>query len=251
MTAFGEVDLVRLRAQGYCRLGGLVDAALREVFEELRAVGAFECRKHALTLGIDEPIAAALRLGGAYRVGLFTKLKQLVVIHDMVSAIVSRLRKEAVLSRLGIAVPALHATLKGDLPGDDAFLFPWHQDYRMTRSHRSYRLWVPLRPVNAIDGGMEMAAGSLGDHFEYAGEKGSYEYIPGERIEGRYATEVLDLPAGDGVLFDPRVVHRSIAGHGPRMRFVLILHIEDATALMNPFDPGDPLAQFVAVAADA
>jgi hypothetical protein len=230
----------------------MIEATQLVAFEQQVArIAAIECRKHALPDEDADPIAPALRLGGAYRTMLFTKLKQLDVLREMTDAVVGRLRRGGLVERLGLELLCVHSTLKGDLPGDDRFFFLWHQDYLLTRSHRAYRLWLPLRPVNAIDGGMEFAIGSHREQFPYADGAGNYPHIPAAAVDGRFATKVMDLPAGDGVLFDPRIVHRSVANHGRRTRFVLIVHLEDAAALAHPLDPTDPLAQFMMIAPEA
>jgi ectoine hydroxylase-related dioxygenase (phytanoyl-CoA dioxygenase family) len=131
-------------------------------------------------------------------------------------------------------VPSIYQTLKGDLPDDDSYTLPFHQDYRLTRSHRAYRLWIPLRDVGRTKGSIELASGSHKDRFDYVVEGTDYPYIPEKRIVGAYETESLTLAAGSAVLFNTLIVHRSVPNKSQRIKFVLILHIEDLTALLTP-----------------
>jgi ectoine hydroxylase-related dioxygenase (phytanoyl-CoA dioxygenase family) len=149
----------------------------------------------------------------------------------MTGTLLDRLEAGGLFDRLGIRVPSVHQTLKGDLSGDDRYTLPFHQDYVLTRSRRAIRVWVPLRAVDAVAGTMELAVASHRDRFTYVAEDTDYPHIAESAIVGTYETVTLSLAAGSAVVFTPSLVHRSMSNRGRRMRFALIVHVDDATAL--------------------
>lgn len=223
-----------MAVKGYCILDNLVDTAQLEKFErQITAIGRRECAKLSLDPGAAEPLIAVLDMDQAYRVFMFDKLKQLWVLREIAATVMERLNAVDFFERSGICVPTVHQTLKGDLPGDPTYTFPFHQDFRLIRSHRTYRLWIPLRDVGVTAGTIEIAAGSHKDRFDFVRDGTDYPHIPDDKISGVYDTQVFTLSAGSAVLFNPHAAHRSVAGTSDRIRFVLILHIEDITALFT------------------
>jgi ectoine hydroxylase-related dioxygenase (phytanoyl-CoA dioxygenase family) len=58
-------------------------------------------------------------------------------------------------------------------------------------------------------------------------------------------TETLELPAGDGVLFNPWLVHGSVPNRSQRTKWVLLLHVQDLATFVNPDEPRDPVYAFL------
>jgi hypothetical protein len=63
-----------------------------------------------------------------------------------------------------------------------------------------------------------------------------------ESAYDRTRTRLLELDAGDGILFDPLLVHGSVAATNGRMKYNLLVNLWDLTTLADPDDPEDPVA---------
>jgi hypothetical protein len=240
------LDHTALEERGYSLIPGIVAADRLDEFEDqIRRIGEIERRKHHTDAGEVEPLCSALSLGGTYRTMLFDKIKQLAVVHDMTRDVMMRLGDSGALAKLGIQILTFYQTLKGDLPGDELFVLPYHQDYKLTRSHRAFRAWIPLRDANRINGSIELAVGSHRGTFKYEMAADGYRYIPSKQVEGQYETVAIELPRGSCVLFNPLLVHRTVPSSGKRMKFALIIQIEDAAALADPFDANDRITRLV------
>lgn len=241
------LDFDALETDGFSRLPVSIPSESLAIFEEqIRRIGEIECEKHSLEPGDDEPLAKALKVGGEYRVMLFDKIKQLGILHEMTHNLMEELGNSGMIVRLGIEIPSFYQTLKGDLAGDDQFTLPYHQDYKLTRCHKAYRAWIPLRDANPVDGSIEFVVGSHRKTFPFETDESGYRHIGERQIEGRFDTLTVDLPGGSGVLFNPLIVHRSIANRGTRMKFALIVQIEDAATLANPFEENDMITRLTA-----
>ena len=57
--------------------------------------------------------------------------------------------------------------------------------------------------------------------------------------------QTLELPAGDGVIFNPWLVHGSVANQSQRTKWVLLLQVQDLAAFVNPDEPTDPVYPFI------
>ena len=112
-------------------------------------------------------------------------------------------------------------------------------------------LWIPLRAVDRHHGTMEVAPGShrLGP-FPYCSESTAQPEIARSEITRRgLRTHTLELPAGDGVIFNPWLVHASVPNIPQTTKWVLLLHIQELATFINPDDPADPLRQFLELSA--
>ena len=242
-----QFDFTGLEQNGYSLLPQIVNADQLAEFEQtIRKVGETECRKLGCETTLADPLATALLLGGEYRTTLFTRIKQLGIVHEITSDIIAQIRDSGMLTRMGIEILSFYQTMKGDLPNEDLFTLPFHQDYKLTRSHRALRIWVPLRNVDARQGSIEFAIASHRHIFRYETGKDGYQFIPDGQIDGHFDKQIVELKAGSGVAFNPLVVHRSVPNRGDWMKFVLIIQIEDVEALANPFDADDPITRLSA-----
>jgi hypothetical protein len=227
-------DLDAFDRDGVCILHDVVAPDLLATFEaQVAEVGRAECAKLGIDPGSREPLAAALDHDRDYRVFLFGKIKQLSSLGAMTRCVLDQLDAAGVLARLGIAVPGVHQTLKGDLPDDHAYDLPFHQDHVLNRSNRSCRVWIALRDVDATCGSMEVAPRSHRHKFDYVAGEDGYLHVEEADVAGRFETRTLELPAGSGVLFSPWLVHRTVPNRGQRIRFSLIVHVDDLTALYD------------------
>jgi ectoine hydroxylase-related dioxygenase (phytanoyl-CoA dioxygenase family) len=94
-----------------------------------------------------------------------------------------------------------------------------------------FNLWVPLTRLGRGDGGLAVAVGShrIADqpapvplkhpmHLDALANTGDY---PDELLEPLWRTTRFEL--GDGLLFQPDIVHSTTANHGPYLRIALVL----------------------------
>jgi ectoine hydroxylase-related dioxygenase (phytanoyl-CoA dioxygenase family) len=144
-------------------------------------------------------------------------------------------------------VPIVWPTLRADLPGEETYVLPLHQDYATTRSRTAWRLWIPLRAVDRHHGTMVVAPGShrAGPYSYDRASSGGWA-IPQHELDRRgLDTLTLEMDAGDGVIFSPWLVHGSVPNASQRTKWVLLLHVQDLSAFVDPTDPDDPLRQFM------
>ena len=243
-----KVDFKQLTRDGYTPIPGLIDTDSLEEFEAVIAsLGDELVRRMRLTVVSKEPLIDLFRVGGDFRALLYTHLKHLKVLHAMSSKITQGFEEARFFEWMGAEAPLFWSTLRADIPGEETYLLPIHQDYASTRCHNAWRIWVPLRPVNENDGSMLIVPGShrLG-HLPHETGDPKFPFVETCHYEG-LDPKVLSLPAGDAVLFHPLLLHRSVPSRSNRMKFVLLVQIQDLATLLDPDDPDDPLAEFLNV----
>lgn len=244
----GAIDFAQLDHDGYVLLPGLIGESDLTEFERTVDLAG---RRLASARGIDvdsqEPLTAVIKAAGRNRTALFDHVKKLWVLERLTGEIGRWLEAEGLFSHSKIEVPVFWPTLKADLPGETAYSFPLHQDYATTRSLTAWRLWIPLRPANAERGSMKVAVGShRRGPFHYVTENTSYPHVAeSELARLGLETVTLDVAAGTGVLFDPRIIHGSVPNRSDVTKYVLLLHLQDLATFPNPDDPDEPMRQFL------
>ncbi len=233
--------------QGYAILPKLASADLLAEFEaEIAAIADHQARKHGVTPeGGREVLAALFRRGGAYRTLLYKSVQQLPILSRISLGVFDRLRDGGVLRQFGFEAPLLACGMRVDIPGETKFLLPMHQDYAHLWSPRCLRVWLPLRPVDAQLGSMQIIPGShRRGYIPHDTGDPRYPAVTADRYDPTTAV-TLELDAGDGLLFGPYLLHASVPGSGPRIKFVMGVHIQDGGALIDPEDESDPVAQMM------
>jgi phytanoyl-CoA hydroxylase len=144
-----------------------------------------------------------------------------------------------------------------DDPSDDRLL-PWHQELEQF-SLRTLNCWLPLRDVNAEVGTLAVVPGShkegLVDHH-LVEIPHTYWSLPSEVIDDDKVI-MVDLEAGDALLFDPFLFHGSMENPSNQIRWTMVVrwseithvpYLKDANAdkvmARNP-DAASPGAGFV------
>ena len=95
---------------------------------------------------------------------------------------------------------------------------------------------------------MEVVPGShsRGPYPYSRGETPGSAFIDHQELTRRgLAAQSLVLPAGDGVIFSPWLVHGSVPNRSDRIKWVLLLHVQDLAAFVNPDEPADPIRPFL------
>jgi hypothetical protein len=244
------LDYEALDRDGFAILPGLVGPADLARFEhDIALLGARFAKRHGVDPHADEPLTAALRAAGRHRSMMFDHIKRLYVIERLAGEIGRQLEALGLFRHAAIEVPILWPTLRADLPGEDLYSFPPHQDYTTTRCRTAWRLWVPLRDVDKHFGTLQIAVGSHRDGpYRYVTENTDYPHIDDAELT-RHGFELRSfaLPAGDAVLFDPRLIHGSVTNRSARTKYVMLLHLQDMANFVDPGDPDDPLQPFLAL----
>ncbi len=250
MTArIAALDFDRLEQDGFSVLSGVIRPEELAGFErEIALVGEQLATQRGVERKSSEAIADVLIAAGPHRAMLFDHIKRLFSLTRWSTEIGTALEQAGLFRRSGIAVPIVWPTLRGDLPGEGSYELPLHQDYATTRCRTAWRMWIPLRAVDRHHGTMEVVPGSH--------SRGPYPYSRGEMPGGAFidrrelsqrglASQSLELPAGDGVIFSPWLVHGSVPNRSDRTKWILLLHVQDLAAFVNPDEPTDPIRPFL------
>lgn len=243
-----SLDFERLERDGFLILPALVRREELESFEGAVALaGTRLAAARNVAQQSGEAMADVLRAAGRHRSMLFDHVKRLLVLERLSADIGGALEDAGLFAHSGLEVPAVWPTLRADLPNESTYLLQLHQDFRTTRSRVAWRLWVPLRDANAFHGTMEIAPGShRAGPYEYVTDGPNGPAIPRSELERRgLGTITLELEAGSGILFDPRLVHGSIPNRSDRTKWVLLIHAQDLAQFVDPDDATDPLAPFL------
>jgi hypothetical protein len=237
-----HVDFEALSCDGFVVLRGIVPEALCARFEaDLEVIGRAGLRRRGLPQRAEDAIADLLRVGGAYRQALFANFKHLRVVQDMGHEVVGTLDAGGVLDWLGYEALVAYPTVRADVPDEERYLLPMHQDYA-TPCRRAFRVWATLRPADAGRGSLLVVPGShKGGLIAHDTSDPARPFVP-ESAYDRSRTRLLELDAGDGILFDPLLVHGSVAATNGRMKYNLLVNLWDLTTLADPDDPEDPVA---------
>ena len=248
MGRIAKLDFDRLEQDGYAILHGLVQPEELACFErDIALVGEQLAAQRGIERRSSEAIADVLVAAGPHRTMLFDHVKRLFSLARLSTEIGTALEQAGLFERAGIAVPIVWPTLRADLPGEATYFLPLHQDYATTRCRTAWRMWIPLRGVDQFNGTMEVVPGShRGGPYPYSRKAPSILSIErSELAERGLTTESFDLPAGDGVIFNPWIVHGSISNRSQRTKWVLLLHVQDLATFVNPDEPSDPVYPFL------
>ncbi|MPZ36865.1 MAG: hypothetical protein GEU95_02185 [Rhizobiales bacterium] len=243
-----SLDFDQLEQDGFAVLRGLVLPHELAGFEhDIALVGDKLAEQRGIERRSAEAIADVLVAAGRHRSMLFDHVKKLFSLARLSVEIGTELEQAGLFRRGGVAVPIVWPTLRADLPGEGSYELPLHQDYATTRCRTAWRLWIPLRGVDRHHGTMEVVPRSH--------DRGPYPYSQGDSggplIDRRELTarglsaQSLELPAGDGVIFNPWLVHGSVPNRSQRTKWVLLLHVQDLAAFVNPDAPTDPVRPFL------
>jgi hypothetical protein len=242
------LNFEQLESDGFAVLRALVTPEERASFEtDIAYVGESLAVQWNVERRAEEAIADVLTAAGPHRAMLFDHVKRLHSVNRLSVRIAETLENAGLFRHSGIKVPIVWPTLRADLPGEATYELPLHQDYATTRCRTAWRAWIPFRAVDHHHGSMEVSPGSHVAKFQYVVDQpGALPFIDRRDLAERGLTlRTLELPAGDGLLFDPWLVHGSVPNRSNRIKWVLLLHIQDLAAFVNPADPTDPVVPFL------
>jgi len=139
---------------------------------------------------------------------------------------------------VGLRMPALMRSynIRMDMPGQDEFLFHWHQDITyLLGSRNSVTLWLPLGVADRLHGTIEVVPGSHRDvaPFRIARPEAAGKTAQLSPNDVRLARdpdtpgEVLEVERGDVVVFSQLLLHRSLPNRSTRPRWTVQLRYSD------------------------
>jgi ectoine hydroxylase-related dioxygenase (phytanoyl-CoA dioxygenase family) len=122
-------------------------------------------------------------------------------------------RVETALCELGLAEPAISTRpeVRTDMPGDQQYRQPWHQDWRYGQgSANAVTIWTPLHDVGTSDGTIDLIPGShLRGYLEAELLTDPRRFsISDPRLDDEEHAPA-ELKLGEAIVFSQFLVHRS------------------------------------------
>jgi len=172
-----------------------------------------------------------------YRSNLYETLQDISALHRL--AIHDNVFQ--MLDLLGIEEPALRDKgglgLRIDIPSEDEFLSPTHQDVYPMKTENCANFWVPLRSVTPNSGALKVFPGSHEIGAVPAEEKFVRKYkgnskqgIP-ESFTADYEETYASLDAGEVLAFHPYLLHQSTTNRSDDIRWTATIRFDDATSI--------------------
>ncbi len=237
-----EIDKCELENNGYVILQKLVGPERLMAFETtMERFSALELERRDVKRVRKDGLHDLMLSDEGYRTALFPMLKYLKLVQLMSAEVGDLLAAAGFLEAYGFVSPLIWPTLRVDLPDEDTYLLPLHQDYRSTKCSRALRLWIPLRDANSHNGTIRLIPGS--HHHGRLPHDETDDAMLGPKIGERFyagqTERIVELKAGDGLLFNPLLIHGSVRSRTDILKYVLLIQIQDlSTFLYDP--PGQP-----------
>lgn len=179
----------------------------------------------------DKHIVVLFNLDGEYRERLYE------VMQDMNSLYQYATCKNLidVSNQLGVKAPNVrNVGVRIDIPGEDEFLQPLHQDVNSMRTENCLNFWMPIQEVKPENGALRVFRGSHEIGPVHADEKelneDGYESIPKRFVEN-YEEVHCTIEPSDAVIFHPYLVHGSETNRSDEVRWTVIVRFDDATQM--------------------
>jgi phytanoyl-CoA hydroxylase len=137
-----------------------------------------------------------------------------------------------VLRRLGLAEPIISTRpeVRTDMPGDEQYMQPWHQDWRYGQgSVNAVTIWTPLRDAAVENGTIDvMPCTHVLGYLETEELASPRRFsIVDDRIE-RFEFVPAEMSFGEAIIFSQLLVHRSGFNSSGRARVTVQTRFADA-----------------------
>lgn len=247
MDAFAVdgIDTAELQERGFTRVRNLVSAEDLARFEaDIQRFVDVQAPECGLPTDGTDPFLALFTQSQEYRLRVYPLFERLAVFQEMTTKIYARLQAAGFLRWSGFEVPLLWPEARADPPADRLLSLPMHQDFAATQCAKAWRLWIALRRSDAHHGSMEVVPGShKRGCLPHNLDDPLFPYVEAGEFGGG-TPEVLEVDAGDGVIIDPFLVHASVKNRSDRMKFTLMVQVQDMASVIDPARGDDPLALF-------
>lgn len=242
-----DTTIAQFRDKGYIILESCIPPALLEQFERELAQLANSKTFDGFAepgAGSEERFLAAFKSGGHFRSVLYSMIQTLPSLREIGNALMALPAIAGLLKERDFTLPGYSQSMRVDIPNEEKFMLPPHQDYAGMRSNKAIRVWLPLREVGPGLGSVRVYDGSHTEGvIDHDGGSAANPAIPADKLE-KYPAHQITAPGGTGVAFDMMLVHESTANHSDRIKFILTFTIQDLATLANPDDPADKVGQY-------
>ena len=152
----------------------------------------------------------------------------------------SSLKALELCRKIGLKFPVImnSCNIRMDFPHGDEYLFHWHQDLTyLLGSINALTFWIPLTPVNKINGTIELVPGSHKNgiyDIEYVSSKplhaNSVLSPKDVKLKENPIDGIIQIEAnpGDLVVFSQLLLHRSTPNRSDKTRWAVQLRYADA-----------------------
>ena len=237
-----KVETSQLEEKGFCLLKGIIPLPLIDSFEteiDIFCARQFEQRGISPVPG-EEPLITLFKIGGRYRHLMFTMLQNLTALTRIKAHLFTEFGNGGAFEPLGFELPISSTGLRIDIPGEVQFEEPWHQDYSSS-CLRAFHAWVPMRRVDAHHGSVRVVPGThRGGFVSHDLSNPRQPVLPPSVYEG-LESEVIEADAGDVLLFNSLMYHRSATNHSDRIKFIIGYMMQDLASMQDPEDESSPI----------
>jgi ectoine hydroxylase-related dioxygenase (phytanoyl-CoA dioxygenase family) len=139
---------------------------------------------------------------------------------------------DAVLRKLGLGEPIISTRpeVRTDMPGDEQYMQPWHQDWRYGQgSTNAVTIWTPLRDVGVANGTIDVIARThLLGYLETEELANPRRFSIVDLRIADLAHEPAEMCLGEAIVFSQLLVHRSGFNSSGRARVTIQTRFTDA-----------------------
>jgi len=195
------------------------------------------------TLNDQDPFIDLFKKGGEYRKNLYTLVQHLEILLEIEKNALELVKKDNFRAWKNFLVPIAHCGIRVDIPGEHHFMNPVHQDIYSCNCNTALRIWVPLRDTNKKNGTMKIYPKShkLGFVEPEFTKSPHYPLINEEKYK-EFDEKILEVKAGNAIIFNPLLLHGSVPGSNTKIKFVAGCDLQDLSTIANPDDQSNSLA---------
>lgn len=207
---------------------------IKRIFNEIETIVNVEAKRHLarksqLHKPFDSSLTALFSLGKEYRSQLYQVFQSMMSLYEIGASE----QLQTIARILDVKCPNLrNVALRIDIPNEDKFLQPLHQDVRGMRSEDAINFWIPLQAVGVENGTLSVYPGSHKLNAIQCGETNAsgYQVIRESQIRG-FRRTYCEIDAGDVLVFHPYMVHGSNRNRSQSVRWTITVRYDDATAM--------------------
>jgi ectoine hydroxylase-related dioxygenase (phytanoyl-CoA dioxygenase family) len=138
----------------------------------------------------------------------------------------------SVLHTLGLGEPIISTRpeVRTDMPGDEQYMQPWHQDWRYGQgSANAVTIWTPLRDVGVENGTIDvMPRTHLLGYLETEERSNPRRFSIVDPLIDDIPYEPAEMRLGEAIVFSQLLVHRSGMNTSGRARVTIQTRFSDA-----------------------
>ena len=217
---------------GYVVVSDLVQkdavAAVKNEIEEVVRVEEARYLTRAKR-SFDEALIALFQIAPDYRKRLYGVFQNVLGLHQLSA----HEGLGELVKILGVKTPILrNCMVRVDIPGEDRFLQPLHQDVRTVHSENAVNFWLPVQDLTEKIGPMAIYPGShtKGAILCDAVNESGYQVISEKAVQEFPRTLCL-LKMGEVLAFNSFIAHQSSPNRSPNTRFTAVTRYDDGSEM--------------------